>query len=103
LTWSSTRYYFDSDNNLVDVGPTIRWYVKDPDGEEQAELYKVEHEKSKRLFVLTGPDGQREHFRDNPARQLLVEPDPSTGGVRPVMHDGKPVYVYLCRKERENV
>jgi hypothetical protein len=79
LTWSSTRYHFDSDNNLVDVGPTIRWYVKDPDGEEQAELYKVEHEMSKPLFVLTGPDGQREHFRDNPARQLLVEPDPSTG------------------------
>lgn len=60
-----------------------------------------EHDKQKRLFVLTLPDGKIERFRDNPARQLVVEPDPETGEMRPVVQRGQPVYLYLCREERE--
>ena len=64
-------------------------------------LFAFEHDKQKRLFILKRPDGKVEHFRDNPVRQLLVEPDPETGEMRPVIQRGQPVYLYLCREERE--
>ena len=66
-----------------------------------APTFRFEHDQEKKLFVLTWPDGRIERFRDNPARQLHVEPDRKTGELRPVVHDGEPVYVYLCREERE--
>ena len=47
-------------------------------------------------------DGRVERFRDNPARQLKVAPDRKTGELRPVVDNGEPVYVYLCREERES-
>jgi hypothetical protein len=60
------------------------------------------HDQQKRLFILTWSDGTVERFRDNPARQLMVEPDPETGEMRPVIKHGKPAFVYLCREERED-
>ena len=63
--------------------------------------FTFEHDKQKRLFVLKWPDGKTERFRDNPARQLVVEPDPETGEMRPVVRRAQPVYLYLCREERE--
>jgi hypothetical protein len=65
-------------------------------------FFTFEHDKQKGIFILTGPDGKTEHFRDNPARHLLVEPDPETGAMRPVIKRGKPSYLYLCREERES-
>jgi hypothetical protein len=44
-----------------------------------------EHVKRDRLFILTWPDGRTERFRDNPVRHLVVEPDPQTGEMRPVI------------------
>jgi hypothetical protein len=67
----------------------------------QAEQFQFEHDTQKRLFVLTGPDGKTEHFRDNPTRYLAVEPDPETGAMRPVITGNKATYIYLCREERE--
>jgi hypothetical protein len=66
-----------------------------------APSFSFTHDKEKRLFVLTWPDGRIERFRDNPARQLMVEPDPVTGELWPVVKHGEPVYAYLCREERE--
>jgi hypothetical protein len=68
---------------------------------DAAPAYHFEHDKKKHLFVLTAPDGKPEYFRDNPARHLLVEPDPESGGLRPVIMRWKPAYVYLCCEERE--
>jgi hypothetical protein len=64
--------------------------------------FSFAHDKEKRLFVLAWPDGRIERFRDNPARQLMVEAEPETGELRPVIKYGEPVYVYLCREEREH-
>jgi hypothetical protein len=60
-----------------------------------------EHDNERRLFTLTGPDGKIERFRDNPTRYLMVEPDPETGAMRPVIKRGRPAFIYLCREERE--
>jgi hypothetical protein len=68
---------------------------------ECAPSFSFAHDKEQRLFVLTWPDGRIKRFRDNPARQLIVEPDPVTGKRRPVIERGEPVHVYFCREERE--
>ena len=71
-------------------------------GEEPPVLaFRFSHDQEKRLFILTWSDGRIEKFRDNPARQLVVEPDPETGELRPVTKNGRPVFIYLCREERE--
>jgi hypothetical protein len=69
--------------------------------EEEPSRFNFVHDKAKGVFVLTGPDGTTERFRDKPARYLVVEPDPDTGELRPVVKRGLPVYLYRCREERE--
>jgi hypothetical protein len=59
--------------------------------------FEFEHDKRNRLFILTWPDGRTESFRDNPVRHLVVEPDPETGEMRPVIKRGQPAYLYLSR------
>ena len=60
-----------------------------------------EHDPALRVFRITTADGVVETFRDTPTRFLCVEPDPETGTFRPVRTDGQPVYLYLCREDRE--
>jgi hypothetical protein len=59
------------------------------------------HDNAKGVFVLTKRDGTTERFRDKPVRHLVVEPDPETGELRPAIKGGVPVYLHLCREERE--
>jgi len=40
-------------------------------------------------------------LRDNPARYLVVDPDPDTGEMRPARKHGDPKFIYLCREDRE--
>ncbi len=63
---------------------------------------RFEHDPAARVFRLTTADGTVEVFRDNPTRYLCVEPDPESGEMRPMMKRGRPVYLYLCREERES-
>ncbi len=59
------------------------------------------HDRTRGLYAATQPDGTTELFRDNPVRYLVVEPDPQTGELRPAVKYGQPVYLYLCREQRE--
>jgi hypothetical protein len=68
---------------------------------EAAPPCRFEHDPAARVFRLTTADGTVELFRDNPIRYLCVEPDPQTGAMRPMTRRGRPVYLYLCREERE--
>jgi hypothetical protein len=97
-------YTYDSDNRLImtsERGTFVRITTYDGPAESRAEQFQFERDTQKRLFVLTGPDGKTERFRDNPTRYLVVEPDPETGAMRPVIKHGEPCYIYLCREERE--
>src|SRR5438874_13815956 len=60
---------------------------------------RVDHDEEKRLFRVTGPDGETAVFRDQPVRFLVVEPDPQTGELTPVTRSGEPKYLYVCREE----
>ncbi len=68
---------------------------------EARSRYGFEHDAAARLYRLTAPDGTVERFRDHPTRHLCVEPDAETGQMRPVIQRGRPVYLWLCREERE--
>lgn len=68
---------------------------------EESPGFRFTHEQAKGLFVVTDRDGNVVRFRDKPTRFLVVEPDPETGELRPAVKYGEPVYLYLCREERE--
>ena len=63
--------------------------------------FSFNHDRTRGLYAVTKPDGTTELFRDNPVRYLVVEPDPQTGELRPAVKYGRPVYLYLCREQRE--
>ena len=67
-----------------------------------APRFDWQHLADKRLFALTAK-GKTEYWRDNPTRYLVVEPDPETGMMKPATKDRKPVYLWLCREEREGL
>ena len=97
----AVSYSYDSDARLSELhevapseGSIYRHYALGPAPQNPA--FEFTHDKDKGLFILTWSDGRVERFRDRPARQLMVEPDRETGAMRPV-------YVYLCREEREQV
>jgi len=71
------------------------------DVDPRAKSCTFEHDKEKRVFRLTDAEGKSEHFRDNPVRYLVVEPDPETSEMRPARKHGRPKFMYLCREERE--
>lgn len=62
---------------------------------------RFEHDPAARALRITAADGTVETFRDIPTRYLRVERDPETGELRPVMKRGRPVYLSLCRDDRE--
>jgi hypothetical protein len=66
--------------------------------------YRLEshHPPDGRLHARTA-EGDTEHWRDNPTRYLLAEPDGESekGMMKPVLKHGRPVYPWLCREERE--
>jgi hypothetical protein len=80
---------------------TTSTYTYGVDGPPPAPPVRFEHDPAGRVFRLTAADGTVEVFRDNPTRYLCVEPDRETGEMRPVMKHGRPVYLHLCREERE--
>jgi hypothetical protein len=61
----------------------------------------VEHDLEKRVFRLTGPDGSPQFFRDRATRYLVVEPDPKTGELLPVIREGSPYILCLCHQEHD--
>jgi hypothetical protein len=70
-------------------------------GPPRPPAFTFSHDKQTGLFILAWADGRIEMFRDRPARQLSVEADPETGEFWPVVKNGLPVFLYLCREERE--
>jgi len=95
-----TTYVFDSQDQLqsVDSGDGRGPVPVSP----SPRLFRWEHLAEKRLFALTDFwDGKTEYWRDNPTRYLVVEIDDETGEVKPAVKDRKPVYLWLCREERE--
>ena len=69
-------------------------YYSDP----EPSLFQIEHDREKRRFEVTGPDGKKNEFHDRAVRFLVVEPDAETGELEPVVARGKPNVIYLCRE-----
>jgi hypothetical protein len=59
---------------------------------------KCEHDEKKRVFRITGPGGTTTEFHDRAVRFLVVEPDPESGELGPVISRGEPKVIYLCKE-----
>ena len=86
-----TRLFEVREITRVDGSPVTTYSVGP---EPRNPTFRFAHDKAKGLFILTWSDGTVE-FRDRPARQLMVEPDPVTGEMRPVTRNGQPVFICL--------
>jgi hypothetical protein len=58
--------------------------------------WTVEHDPKKGVFRLTDPDGVTAVFRNKALRYLVLNPDPETGELAPVVLRGQPLFWYLC-------
>ena len=65
------------------------------DGEPKVE---VAYDRSRHVIQITQEGGETAEFEDRPARFLLMDRDPKTKRVKPVMEWGNPVYYYLARE-----
>ncbi len=102
---STTVYIYDYRDRLTEVREYIAPFPTSDELADQGSLqsppFSFEHDTQKGVFRLTWADGHFEVFRDKPDRLLVVEPDPETGKLKPVVKRGKPTYLYLCRQEHE--
>ena len=96
-----------TDRTVDDHGDPVTVYVYEPTPEERAASmarqrlasFSFQHDDRNGTFRLEWPDGAVEAFRDKPVRYLVVEPDETTGGMKPVLKRGCPTYLYLCRED----
>src|SRR5262245_55428366 len=51
----------------------------------KAARFQFEHDREKGIVRIRWPDGEVEVFRDKPVRYLVVEPDPATGEMKPIV------------------
>ena len=64
--------------------------------------FSFSHDTEKGLFILTWADGRIEKFRDKPcAGSFGSSPIPRPASCGRVIRNGLPVFLYLCREERE--
>ena len=83
----STSYYqtiesaVDSESvrsRIFSVTDHVTTFTYEAEPPSPAFQFQFSHDQEKRLLVLTWPDGKTEQFRDNPIRQLVVQPDPDS-------------------------
>ena len=67
----------------------------EPDGAPKLE---VDYERSRHVIKITQEGEKTAEFDDRPARFLLMDREPETKKVKPVMEWGNPVYYYLARE-----
>ena len=100
----TTTFVYDARSRLTEIqtpgqGGCDTVYRYDPPLPSPVQ-WQWEHLPDKRLYSLTA-EGKTDYWRDNPTRYLIVEPDKETGMMKPALKRRRPVYIWLCREERE--
>jgi hypothetical protein len=69
------------------------------------QVWSIEHDEEKRIYRMTGPEGELDFFRAELVKYLVVVPVDRQGEeVEPDFRHGihgRPRYLYLCAEERE--
>jgi len=59
---------------------------------------EVAYDRSRHVIQITQAGGETAEFDDRPARFLLMDRDPVTKALEPVIIRGEPLYYYLARE-----
>ena len=70
-------------------------------GSEGAPKLEVDYDRSRHVIQITQEGEETAEFDNRPARFLLMDRDPETKKVKPVLEWGNPVYYYLAREAGE--
>ncbi len=62
---------------------------------------EVAFDRSRHVIQITREGEETAEFEDRPARFLLMDRDPQTKTVKPVLESGNPVYYYLASETGE--
>ena len=88
-------YVYDASWNAIPDGDSRR---NAPSVKPQPEV-EVAYDRSRHVIQITEPGGKTAEFEDQPVRFLVLERDPKTRALKPVIELGKPVYYYLAREK----
>ncbi len=96
-----TTYVYDGYGNLLHVDEAPGTLARL--AELKAELIRkpnveITRDPARRVIKVTGRDGKTALFEDNPTRFLVMDRNPVTRALEPVIIRGEPLYYYLARE-----
>jgi len=96
-----TTYVYDGYGNLLHVDEAPGTLARL--AELKAELIRkpnveITRDPARRVIKVTGRDGKTALFEDNPTRFLVMDRNPVTKALEPVIIHGEPLYYYLARE-----
>ena len=90
---SPITFVYDSNRDSIPKGDPR---LNPPPIEPKVE---VAYDRTRHVIQITEPGGKTAEFEDRPVRFLMMERDPKTSALKPVIERGKPVYYYLAREK----
>jgi hypothetical protein len=96
-----TTYVYDGYGHLLHVDEAPRTLARL--AELEAELKRkpkveITRDPARHVIKITGRDGKTALFEDKPTRYLVMDRNPETKALEPVIISGQPLYYYLARE-----
>ena len=100
-TAAATTYVYDGYGHLLHVDEAPGTLARL--AELEAELIRnpnvgITRDPARRVIKITGRDGKSALFEDKPTRFLVMDRNPLTKALEPVIISGEPLYYYLARE-----
>ena len=99
MGWDVTTYVFDGSGQLIGVSDARRERVKlvevQPPPEPKVDLT---YDRSRHVIRIRETNGKTAEFDDRPVRFLVLDRNPVTKALEPVIIHGEPLYYYLARE-----
>ena len=89
-----TTYVYDGNGELILVGDARR----KPRPVEPKPQVEVAYDRSRHVIQIKVPGDKTAEFDDRPVRFLVMDRNPVTKALEPVIIRGEPLYYYLARE-----
>jgi hypothetical protein len=92
-----TKYVYDGNGELIPEGDPRRKLARLVEVEPEPEV-EVTYDRVRHVIKITQPGGKTAEFDDRPVRFLVMDRNPVTKALEPVIIRGEPLYYYLARE-----